>query len=604
MAASAAPRAPGWSLVDSSGEPEAEEQAGELLAADQRTLLPTRRSCVRRRCVTAASLTGGVALLAVLGCALLGPGPGMPLSLSSAHAWLRQLWSIRKVGHEYQKESLSECFFDAGTAALYLARGGLEIDDAVEVCPERHHEQVKALKEAKHAAELWHEVFEKSGKKHSDPKVKKAREWMEKKLKEWSKHGAPGPEAIAHERRLMNASSLRSLRADSAMPHQHDPKLAEEVHQRALKAERSASKVLKDVMETRKDWKEVHEKFHSIHSKVEHAKDKMEEVKEKMEPFLEKVEEVKVVAEAMHATKESFAAAEDSKVLQRLCAADIAGVLSAVSYVAGYVAALYSECQLLVDARAYCASDISRLFASIAETAAGGAFISATCTAEGRRHINREDEDAAFGRRLGAGSDALANSTAAPQLVWPTAPEGARGLGHNEEKNDGFHHLDKMHEKYVHIKKSIKEEHVRKAECSIDVASAVFLLGRAANEIVSAVSHSEHDDPQSKEERVAISIVGAIASFGLATQMISNAVAMCARTVNADALCASAIASVFGAQAELAASVAGSFEICGPKYHFATVTRENEHGQLVTHNPGDLTEHVLEPGTVSAPAIV
>ncbi|CAJ1446316.1 unnamed protein product [Effrenium voratum] len=73
---------------------------------------------------------------------------------------------------------------------------------------------------------------------------------------------------------------------------------------------------------------------------------------------------------------------EERFIKERICTSEVGGFIGAYSWVAAYLAAASTECTGLIFVDRYCASDVSRTIASIADLVQAGSGISAACTPE------------------------------------------------------------------------------------------------------------------------------------------------------------------------------------------------------------------------------
>lgn len=224
-----------------------------------------------------------------------------------------------------------------------------------------------------------------------------------------------------------------------------------------------------------------------------------------------------------------------STIEERVCAADVSGVLSSFNFVIAFLSAAVSECPALVNQQAYCSSDLTRMFASLAEASAGAASISAFCTPLGMKFPTLPSED--IGRRLG---DA-------------TAGDGDATL-----RNDSTGVPREL--------QSSVERQREEAECAVDIVQGITLLGQASLEIHAAREHCPDpdgdDQKERSERRCGVTSLASFGAFSLAAFMMSNAAEECAGTLNTDANCASGISQLFAGVVELAAAASSLAEAC------------------------------------------
>jgi len=255
----------------------------------------------------------------------------------------------------------------------------------------------------------------------------------------------------------------------------------------------------------------------STHSKKKHAK----EEKSKFQASMDNTKD------AVEAYSDSKGAAKVSTVDERICAADVSGVLARMGYVAASISHLTAECRLVVDQRANCAGDISRLLAAVAMTASSGAEISASCT-DYEKYIGADIAPYQYTRRL-KGEDHLA-----------TLPVQAM-----------FDGVEAMKTAHQEREAAAKARDFQLTTCVTASWFAATFFARFLD-MSPAIKHcGEHEGPQ-----CAASIIDILASLSWTASSISYAVSECpVQGQHESAFCAAGITKLVAAVADMAAAL-------------------------------------------------
>lgn len=545
------------------------------------------------------------------------------------------LWTLRRVGKEDKAATLAECYFDTSIGTLYIARMGLEIRDAANVCPSVNKlrleaataagKALEAAQKAKESGKDANDQAEEAWHAHKDAMRKtlvslvrgheargKLNETMEAFAHDWERSTSGDRTALGRRLspRMSHAEAL--ARAENASRHAHETLrrtrkwIAEEylpsrpaeearflaghspegqgsLHDFLVKAQAKAADSMQKAREAKASMREAKE----AHKEAREARKEVFEAMKEQGKLMKETHDHR--KEAFTEAKLAFDLAKAVPVEKRVCAADSSGILSSMFYSSAYLSAASSECALMYEQTAYCVSDITRLIASLAEMSAGSSAVAAVCTKLGRSvHTSAPGN---FERRL--------REDGAPSLLdlLPRAPGERPHGGHPKESG-------KEHEKFEELKESLKEakEKVKKvkekheeaigvkvehAECAVDTSQAVMFLGRAGMEINGGLVKGAYGPVSLAQDgtiegfaEVATASLGSLAAFSLVSFMVSNAVDECSEHgSHLDALCAGAVSQLVAGTAELGAAI-GLLDTCDPnnrevRHHEIKLERNN-----------------------------
>jgi len=223
------------------------------------------------------------------------------------------------------------------------------------------------------------------------------------------------------------------------------------------------------------------------------------------------------------------------QVTQAMCGVEVAGLIASFAWVSAYIAAAATECTSTLYLDRYCASDISRVVASIGDIAQASNGMYASCT--NARVFRRKKP-----RKL-------SKLPADPFVADEPLEEEEEG----EEKED---------EKIGTVKKNLLQ-----AECGVNAAQGALFIGRAAVELVGVAHHCAPDEHWDFYEtiRCAASAQGSLAAFAVASHVFAESVAQCEESIenfNPDAYCAAAVSQIVHATLELSAALTLLADFC------------------------------------------
>jgi len=445
----------------------------------------------RRACVSRRS----IALVTVLGLTLL-LGATLPSgALLRAGELLRDrlsLWSIRRV--KRYPAVFTECVWDTTIAASYLLRGGFELAEATQDCPSVH--------------EIEFDIARRLSDKHPEIVVPPSGYFPGV----IDKFGGHVPTVENATKQVKDSCARAKDVLDSL--HLRRP------HLRTNYSYSQAARKLRE----EGHFPQANELFRRLHE-----------------------EEEGIIPEAVLQKK-------TKEVVRNLCASQISGTIASWSWVAGYLSAAASECAGMMWMKRYCASDIARVVAAIADVVQGATGIVAACNQDlklTRRIEHREEQEelaevweSIFDRRL-------------QPVVMPADPTdrlrfGTRDLHDDEEPDTAT--------KVKVLKEQATWDTLHKGVCAVNAAQGALFLGRAALEIVGSLEHCPFAPFDELERlRCAANTQGSFAAFVVTSHVLAEATAACQETkgtLNLEAFCVAWSTQVLHALVELSAALA------------------------------------------------
>lgn len=208
----------------------------------------------------------------------------------------------------------------------------------------------------------------------------------------------------------------------------------------------------------------------------------------------------------------------------------------------------------------YCASDIARVVAAIADVVQGATGIVAACNQDlklTRKIEHREEQEelaevweSIFDRRLQPVVSEL------PADPTDRLRFGTRDL-HDEESD---HEEPDTATKVKVLKEQATWKTLHKGVCAVNAAQGALFLGRAALEIVGATEHCPFAPFDELERlRCAANTQGSFAAFVVVSHVLAEATAACQETkgtLNLEAFCVAWSTQVLHALVELSAALA------------------------------------------------
>jgi len=254
-----------------------------------------------------------------------------------------------------------------------------------------------------------------------------------------------------------------------------------------------------------------------------------------------------------------------SSEVKASCTASIAGVVTAFSYAAGFLAEAAADCKnslqiVNIEAvkEAACAADIATFLASLGLLANSAVGASSTCRGKLPDAVDRLADNT---RRL-MDTEPLQNSPAEDLANQQLA---------NQQLNDILEH--KITSPFEARNKTLHERSGEIAMCFFDVGQATFFMARAGLMINAAVADCSRFELRTggrhAKARCAVDVRKVIASFSFVASGISYASFHCPFWKTVAPACAGAIANLIAALSEIAAVSASFQATCGyeEKHH-------------------------------------
>jgi len=241
------------------------------------------------------------------------------------------------------------------------------------------------------------------------------------------------------------------------------------------------------------------------------------------------------------------------------CTASVAGVVTAFSYAAGFLAEAASDCKssmqiVNIEAvkEAACAADIATFLASLGLLANSAVGASETCRG-----------------RLPDAVDRLADNTRRLYDTEPLQNSPAAGTASQDLQNQQLNNIleHKITSPFEAKNKTLHERSGEIAMCFFDVGQATFFMARAGLMINAAVADCSRFELRTggkhAKARCAVDVRKVIASFSFVASGISYASFHCPFWKTVAPACAGAIANLIAALSEIAAVSASFQATCG-----------------------------------------
>ncbi|OLQ13436.1 hypothetical protein AK812_SmicGene2550 [Symbiodinium microadriaticum] len=247
-----------------------------------------------------------------------------------------------------------------------------------------------------------------------------------------------------------------------------------------------------------------------------------------------------------------------AKVKKLMCASEIAGTIGAWSWVAGYLAAVTAECGKMFWLDRYCASDISRTVAAIADVVQAASGMQAACSKEARiarkkEHIKEKEEEIEKAKELFGGERRLHQEVSR----LPASPPDRlrrefRDLNEDEDEEEDLGEEIRSH------RKEARMDTIHYGLCGVNAIQGALFLGRAGMEISGAKEHCENDFDEVEKLRCAANSQGAFAAFAVTSHVLAEATAQCQESMgklNLNGFCAASASQIIHALTELSAAL-------------------------------------------------
>lgn len=221
---------------------------------------------------------------------------------------------------------------------------------------------------------------------------------------------------------------------------------------------------------------------------------------------------------------------------ERVCAADVSGILARMGYVAANLAPLVTQCQVFYDPEAYCASDVARLLAGVSMTASSASEIAASCT-DYNKYVGSDLSDYEYARRLRGEAGEAGEAEAVP------VRDMFRGL-----------------EKYTSKRKA--DEEARNFALTTCVTASWFSATFFARflDMGPAVKHCKNDNAV----HCSAAVIDLLSALAWTASSISYAVSECpVHGNNENALCAAGITKLVAALADASSALSVVAPTCG-----------------------------------------
>jgi len=260
---------------------------------------------------------------------------------------------------------------------------------------------------------------------------------------------------------------------------------------------------------------------------------------------------------------------------QRICAADIFGVLQSFFSTGGYVSGLVSQCGRFANQDAQCASSIVAWLGSINELFQGVVSIAQTC---GTLDLNIQAK-LPESRRLSRDD--------AGESLGMAAINGSKDLGRR---------LGTGHTKHV------GPTGLNGAWCYIDVASAIAYLTQAGVNMGAAGENCKDQSTGELRRACSADLNGFFSSISDVVSYVGGAASVCAKTTNRAGLCAGDVGTIGNALFGLGAASSAFEDACSKEQDASAASRHLS--EVVADAGGVIAGSSVPPPIVSGMMLV